>query len=52
MDYRVFSFPTPKDGIVAIEKEVLSLELRERNGEPLDQVEIDWIDYAHLVLLA
>lgn len=50
MDYRLYCFPTADDGSRAIEKALLDLEKREREGEPLDQVEKDWIDYANLIL--
>lgn len=50
MDYKLFRFPMLEDGIVAIEKKVYELEMREKKGEHLDQVELDWLDFANSVV--
>lgn len=50
MDYELFSFPMINDGLIAIEKKLQELETREKKGEELDQVELDWVDFANSII--
>lgn len=51
MDIRVFDFPTDKDNINEIERRYTELLSQYRRGEPLDEIEIDWMDTANTWLL-
>jgi hypothetical protein len=51
MDYELFTFPMIDDGLVAIERKLHELEKREKQGDSLDQVEQDWLDYANGVIM-
>jgi len=47
MDYRVFELPTANSGIREIESRWCELNTKVRNGEKLDEVEINWMDTAN-----
>lgn len=47
MDVAVYSFPTMADGVVAVEQKFCELMTLYRNGEHLDEIEIDWLDSAN-----
>lgn len=51
MDIRVYDLPTQRDSFDIIEKRFNELEVKYRNGEPLDEIEIDWLDTANTWLL-
>lgn len=46
-----YEFPIPgKDDVKSVETKVLQLQRRIRNGDKLDGVEEDYLDYANNVL--
>jgi len=47
MDFRIFSLPTEDDDRNLIESRWCELNTRRRNGEKLDEVEINWMDTAN-----
>ena len=51
MDIRVYNLPTQRDSFDIIEKRFNELEVKYRNGEALDEIEIDWLDTANTWLL-
>ena len=51
MDIRVFDLPTRNDDVTLIERRLTELERRARNGEPLDEIELDWMDTANTWLM-
>lgn len=51
MDIRVYDLPTLRDGLDIIERRFNELEVKYRNGEQLDEIEIDWLDTANTWLL-
>lgn len=51
MHIEVFTFPTLKDGRIAVETKFCELVNRYRNGEQLDPEAIDWMDTANTWLL-
>lgn len=50
-DYRVFELPTANDDTFVIERTWCELNTRLRNGDSLDEVEINWMDTANTWLL-
>lgn len=52
MDVRVFDLPTCDDDVSLIERRLTELERRARNGEQLDEIELDWMDTANTWLMA
>lgn len=52
MEVNFYSFPMPEDGIEKIEKALLELERLEKEGTPLDQEVIDWMNFANNILCA
>ncbi len=50
-DYRVFELPTVNDDTFVIERTWCALNTRLRNGDSLDEVEINWMDSANTWLL-
>lgn len=51
MDIRVFDLPTLNDDFTVIERRYNELESKFRNGEKLDDVEIDWMNTANTWLM-
>ncbi len=51
MDIRMYDLPTLRDGKDIIEKRFNELVIKYRNGEYLDEIEIDWLDTANTWLL-
>ena len=51
MDVRVFDLPTCDDDVSLIERRLTELERRARNGEQLDEIELDWMDTANTWLM-
>jgi hypothetical protein len=51
MDIRVFDLPTRNADVALIERRLSELERRARNGEHLDEIELDWMDTANTWLL-
>lgn len=51
MNVTLFTLPTPKDDIRVIERTWCELNTRLRNGEKLDEVEINWMDTANTWLM-
>lgn len=47
MDFRIFSLPTERDDIRVIESRWCELNTKLRNGEKLDEVELNWMDTAN-----
>lgn len=47
MDVKVFEFPTANDNTSKIEKKFCELYNKKREGQPLDEVERDWLDTAN-----
>lgn len=47
MDIQLFSFPTLKDGRIAVEEYYCELLNKYRNGELLELEELDWLDSAN-----
>ena len=52
MDYRIFQLPTPKDDVLMIERAWCELNTRLRNGDELDDVELNWMDTANTWLMS
>ena len=50
MDYRQYTFPTLKDGIVTVEKTMNILNLRYRRGYSLSDEESDYLDWAEKIV--
>ena len=50
-DYRVFELPTVNDDTFVIGRTWCALNTRLRNGDSLDEVEINWMDSANTWLL-
>lgn len=51
MDIRVFELPTRDDDMFVIERRLTELMSRFRNGEQLDEIELDWMDTANTWLV-
>lgn len=51
MDVVLYSFPTKADGVFAVEQRFCELLSQYRNGEKLDEIEIDWLDSANTWLM-
>lgn len=51
-DFRVFELPTANDDTFVIERTWCELNTRLRNGDNLDEVEINWMDTANTWLLS
>lgn len=50
---RIYDFPLPEiDGVEAVEIKYLELSRRHRNGEFLENEEIDYMDFANNILLS
>lgn len=47
MDIRIFDLPTKDADISVIESTYCALKTKYRNGEPLDEVEFNWMDTAN-----
>lgn len=47
MDIRVFDLPTINDAPENIERRICELNTKYRNGEQLDEIELDWLDTAN-----
>jgi hypothetical protein len=47
MELRIFDLPTPKDDTIIIERRWCELNTKFRNGDTLDEVEINWMDSAN-----
>ena len=47
MEFRIFSLPTERDDIRIIESRWCELNTKLRNGEQLDDVELNWMDTAN-----
>lgn len=47
MDYRIFELPTANSNISDIESHWCELNTKRRNGEKLDEVEMNWMDTAN-----
>lgn len=51
MDYRLFNFPTVKDGIGAVEHKLVELmEIYRTDSRVLDPIELDYMDWANTVI--
>ena len=51
MQVEMFSLPTMKDGLVAVEQKYCEIYNAYRNGEKLDPEVLDWMDTANTWLL-
>lgn len=51
MEIRVFDLPTINDDFYTIERRYNELESKYRNGEQLDEVEINWMETANTWLM-
>ena len=47
MEFRIFDLPTQRDDTRAIESRWCELNTKLRNGEQLDEVELNWMDTAN-----
>jgi len=47
MELRIFDLPTPNDDTNIIERRWCELNTKFRNGDELDEVEINWMDSAN-----
>ena len=47
MDIEVYSFPTMREGRIAVEHKYCELINQYRNGEKLDPEVLDWMDSAN-----
>jgi hypothetical protein len=52
MDFRIFELPTANDDNFVIERAWCELNTRLRNGDSLDEVEINWMDTANTWLMS
>lgn len=50
-DIKVYNLPTKEDNVFIIERKYCELYSRYRNGEVLDEVEINWMDNANTWLM-
>lgn len=51
-EIRYFSLPTINDDLTVIERTYCELNTKYRNGEPLDEVELNWMDTANTWLVS
>jgi len=51
MEIQLFSFPTLRDGRIAVEEHYCLLVNKYRNGETLNTEELDWMDTANTWLM-
>lgn len=51
MEVEIFMLPTKDDSVDVIEKVFCELTSRYRNGDELNEVEIDWLDTANTWLM-
>ena len=51
MQIEMFSLPTMKDGITAVEQKFCQIHSAYRNGETLDPEVLDWMDTANTWLM-
>jgi len=47
MEFQIFELPTQNDAPGKIESRWCELNTKFRNGETLDEIEIDWMDTAN-----